>query len=260
MEIRERVSDTQGWIMRNRAMLMLIVVVLYALFATKGCINNQQRASELTEAIKDKEAKITYWTDKAGKEHAVAHQVQGSLETVKTIYQGKLDSITKELGIKEKQITEYIEIAKTTAGKFHTKVDTFYTYIKVPVPGDSLNKDSMLVKIQDYLKASYKDKWLTFEGKIKDGNFDAKYSIHDSLRIVGYWKRKGFLHLGRKDYFLDISSENPNTYIDNIKDFKITSDKPRRIGLGFIGGYGIDIGNKFQFRPYIGIGVYYRLL
>jgi hypothetical protein len=77
---------------------------------------------------------------------------------------------------------------------------------------------------------------------------------------VGYWKRKGFLHLGRKDYFLDISSENPNTYIDNIKDFKITSDKPRRIGLGFIGGYGIDIGNKFQFRPYIGIGVYYRLL
>ena len=69
MELKDRVYSTQGWIMKNRAMIILIIVILYALFATKSCLNQLNKKIDLIEAIKDKESKITYWIDKAGKEH-----------------------------------------------------------------------------------------------------------------------------------------------------------------------------------------------
>lgn len=252
---RETTSEfmaRQGWFMRHRGLIMLLVVGVYAIFATKSCRSKVIENNILVEAIKDKEAKIFYYKDQSGKEHARANQVTASKKQIEYLFRGKLDSISKELDIKSKQITDYIQISNSTGGNFSSKIDTFYKTSYIPVKG----KDS-IVKTIDYLGTKYNDTWLDFKAKIKNGTFDAEYTIKDSLDIVSYWKRTGFLGLGRKDYFIDISSKNPNTKIQNAKNFKISTQKDNKIGFGLIGGYGIDV-KTFRPAPFIGVGVYYK--
>lgn len=254
---RETTSEfmaRQGWFMRHRGLIMLIVVGLYAIYATKSCRHQVIENNTLIEAIKDKEAKIVYYKDQTGKEHARVNQVTASKKQIEFLFKGKLDSVSKELNIKSKQITDYIQVINSTAGKFTSKVDTFFTPgVVVKIQG----KDS-IVKTIDYLGTNYKDAWLDFKAKIKNGTFEGQYTIKDSLELVSYWKRTGFLGLGKKDYFIDISSKNPNSKIQNAKNFKIQSPKDNKIGIGIIGGFGLDV-KDFRPSPFIGVGVYYKI-
>lgn len=244
------------WAWKNKTSILIILLIIYALLSTKSCMNNKNQLSELEEGIKDRDAKITYWMDKEGKEHARANEVQASKEAIEILFKGKLDSLSKELEIQKKQITQFIEIVKTTNGEFKSKIDTIYKPIIIK---DEQGRDS-IVRVIDYLGTAYKDEWLDFRAKIRDNNFEAEYSIKDSLTIVGFWKKKGLLGLGKKDYFLDISSANPNTHISNVKNFKVTSSNERKYGVGVIGGYGFSLKKEVTLQPFIGVGLFYRLL
>jgi hypothetical protein len=235
------------WISDNRLLLVIALFILVLLTAVRGCIKEKQNANQLSEAIKDRDAKVSYWKDENGKLHAQVQQVQASKDQIEVLYKNKLDSVSHELNIKPKQITDYTEVTKKTSGNFTTKVDTVWKI--ETVKGDS-------IKVVEYVGMNYTDKWIDFHGKLKDNSFTASYSIKDSISIVGYWKRTGFLGLGKKDYVVDISSANPNTSITNAKNFKVTSSVTTPIGVGFIGGYGWN-GQKFS--PFIGVGLYYKI-
>ncbi|MEO6303066.1 MAG: DUF6549 family protein [Bacteroidia bacterium] len=270
-ELKNRVYQSEGWIMKNRAMIIFIVVCLYALFATKSCMQNKEKATQLSTAIQSKNDTITYWKDKTDIEHAKASSVVASLDNMKAIYQSKIDSITKKLNIKEKQITDFVGVSTETKGKFKSKVDTiflerepeyfdssYYDGIDIAGPNDLPAIDTVTPKI-DYLESKYIDKWLTFHAKIKNGTLTGDYNLKDSITILGYWKKSGFLNLGRKNYFIDVSSSNPNTHIENVSNFHITSEPKRKIGLGFIGGYGVGL-KTIKLEPFLGIGLFYKLL
>lgn len=211
----------------------------------RSCYKLSQSKNDLTQAIKSKDAEIKHWKDENGKVHAVINKVQGSIATMKALHDLQLKQIQSELNIKPKQITQVITVGSTNTGIVQTKVDTVYKYL------------NDTIKIPDYLTTKYAEKWIQFHAKMKDGLMAAEYSMKDSLQIVGYWKHKGFLKLGSKDYFIDVSSFNPNVTITNLKNFHVTS-KPSNVGIGIIGGYGVGLKNP-ELSPFIGVGVFYRL-
>ena len=253
----DKVFNSKSWVYRNKVNLLIAGLILYALFATKGCLNNKAERNSMAEAVKDKDAKITYWKDKAGIEHEISSQINGDLKTIKLLYQNKLDSITKSLKIKEKQVTDYIEIVKETKGKIHSRIDSFVETSVKEIPG----KDNYIIQTK-YIGTDYNDKWITFNAKIKNGAFDAIYTTRDSITLIGYWAKTGFLHLGKKEYYLDINSANPNSNLLNQKNFKVTDIKQNKVGIGIISGYGANLSNVskgLKFAPFIGIGVFYKI-
>ena len=58
----------------------------------------------------------------------------------------------------------------------------------------------------------YVDKWESISGVIVSDSIQWNISHKDSLKVVQYWDRKWFL--GKKKYFTEIKSENPNTIVD----------------------------------------------
>lgn len=69
----------------------------------------------------------------------------------------------------------------------------------------------------------YSDKYDTIKGIIKNGKVNLTDIHRDSLIIVQYWDRAWFL--GKKKYYTDIKSTNPNTKIDYQKNIKTERKK-----------------------------------
>lgn len=262
MEPIERTTFKQGWLMKNRATVMLIVVSLYALFMTKTCMHERSENKNLIEAIKLESQKVTYWKDATGKEHAKVTQIQLSHEQMNALHKGRLDSMAKLLGIKQKQITQLITIGTSTKGKINSPIDTTFDeeLVITPSPNDSTKHDTVIKRVPTYLIKPYNDKWLTFEGFMRKGMFYADYTLRDSLTLITSYKNRGLLGLGRRDFYIDIAADNPNTTITNAKGYKLDGIKERKIGFGFMGGYGISLGlGPPKISPFIGAGIFYKV-
>lgn len=256
MELKERINYSQGWLMKNRALIMFVVVALYALFMTKSCMNEKTQNQNLIEALKNENQKVTYWKDKNGVEHAKVIEIQLTHEQMDALHQGKLDSMANLLKIKEKQITQYIAITTSTHGQFSTPVDTVYESDTVYLPSDTVKP---VITHNPILKMNYKDGWLDFKGDIHKGRFYGEYTMKDSLTFVTYYKNTGFLGLGRRVHYLDVKSDNPNTTILNAKDYKFVEPKDKHVGFGIIGGYGVSVDTKIRLAPYVRVGLFYRI-
>jgi hypothetical protein len=81
-------------------------------------------------------------------------------------------------------------------------------------------KDSSRIFLKHF---TYKDKWQSDSVAIIGDSARFFHNSRDSLAVVGYWDRKWFL--GKKSYFTEIKSYNPNTKIDYQRSIKVKSKK-----------------------------------
>ncbi len=243
--------ELQFFFVKYKNIIINILIALWLVFTVRSCMSIKDSRQSLRENLKSLNDSAVYYKDKYGKEHARVNQVELSKKDASILFGKEIERITSELKIKEKQIKYYTSIKKETEGTFESKLDTVWKDSLVYKDGEKV-----LVPYIEYVGTTYKDKWLDFKGKFTDSSFKANYSISDSLTIVSYWKRKGFLSLGKKELYLDISSSNPNTKIINIDNFKISEEKVKRFGIGPQAGFQFSNGS---FNPYIGIGIHYSL-
>lgn len=101
-----------------------------------------------------------------------------------------------------------------------------------------------------------KNKW--YNGRIiaKRDSTNLDIKIENSYTIVigqeGKWYKK-------KTPFVEVTNENPYTKTKTLRTYQVDNKiKPKRIGIGIIGGYGFSIGIKLS--PIIGIGLSYNLI
>lgn len=141
-----------------------------------------------------------YWKDAYNKEHARAES-----KVAEAIFlRNDLKHLSNELKIKEKQIRSFKKANTTTEGTVVIKSDTFYkdNYVYIDRKGDTIF-----------------------------------FSIKDTFQIVDYWKRTWFL--GKKKYYVDISSSNPYTKVNSIVAREIKIKNPK-----------ILIGPSIQYNPF----------
>lgn len=138
----------------------------------------------------------------------VATVTKSELDHVK-----ELQNLHKEFeGIKRslKNLENYQEVSSSTTiyKTVKLKDTTIYTKNNVAVEGKVFE---------------YKDKWESISGTIVSDSIQWNIAHKDSLKVVQYWDRSWFL--GKKKYFTEIKSGNPNTIVDYQRSIKATRKK-----------------------------------
>lgn len=126
----------------------------------------------------------------------------------------ELENLHKEFdGLKKsiKNLENYMSVTSSTTITKTIKVKDTIIYN---------DKDSSKTFVKHF---AYKDKWQSDSVAIVGDSARFFHSNRDSLVIVGYWDRKWFL--GKKRYFTEVKSYNPNTKIDYQRSIKIKRKK-----------------------------------
>lgn len=146
------------------------------------------------------------------------------------------ESISKNLGIKDKDITSTIIIDGNIISEKH---DTIYI----------LEKDS------DYIEKSFSfsNKWRTLEGK----NYLNKDTLGLSITkdIVNF----DYTIVQDKNNKVYITSENPYVNINEIRSFQITYPKRKHWNIGPSINIGYDPINN-RIIPTVGVGIQYSII
>jgi hypothetical protein len=190
--------------------------------------------------------------DENGKLHSRVESFEVDRKTFEVTHKAYVDSLTKVLNIKPKDLKSIIVVTTDNHGSFVTGLDT-NSRVNVSINGKDTVKDTVRYFTFDYDK----DKWLKFKGKIDSGNIFVEYKFTDSLTIVTFQKKTGFLGLGKMKTFADVKSENPNTTYNSLKHIELTNIKNKHWGFGPYVGYGYN-GNIWS--PNVGVSLQYILL
>ena len=206
------------------------VLILIIILVVKSC--NEKLRSPVQDAITIQAPEVKHYVDDSGKQHAeVAAIATPAANMLDSHYQHIIDSLSKMLKSKPKDIEAIVDIGTNTTGNFKPVITTTDT-------SQNFNNTSV----------DYHDKYLKLHGNLnKDSSWS--YSIHDSLTIVTYLKRKGWF--GHQLY-LDATAMNPNTSIKGITGIEISGYKPHKWGIGVNVGYGF---NGVAFSPIVSVGL-----
>lgn len=232
--------------------LLILLFLLLCFVSIRSYLKAKSDITTINTILKAQTDSISYYKDKTGKLQAQVISAQGSADIINSFYKPTIDSLSKQLGVKASQIQSYIGLIDSLSNTFITNIDTMYVH-------DTISKSTGIVISTDTsYRINYLDKWLSFSGSFKANSslFTGSYQLKDSLTIVNYSKKSGFLGFGPMQYYIDVSSNNPNETITSIKNFSITGQTPKRFGVGpaIIGTFQ---SGKVSIVP--GIGVFYSL-
>jgi cell division protein FtsB len=225
--------------------VIIVFLLLWGFLRYQGYMKD-----EYTRIAKDNAgltAQLNTYKDENGKLHGKIETFEVDKKAYLKVHRKEMDSIANLLDIKAKNINQLTTLVAYYKGKIKTGVDTTYIYDTTYLAGERV-VDTVRV-----LNFPYQDAWMTFNGKLIGREFTADYTLTDSLSYVAYTKKTGFLGLGRKKSFVDVSGTNPNFNISNMKAVELTKlrDKPWSIGpyvgYGFNGrGFGLSAGVSLQ--------------
>lgn len=215
-----------------------ILLLILSIATVKSCLTQTPVFPTLKTITEIKDDSASYWKDAYGREHAQKEVAEAKYETIKAVYGPVIDSVLKGLKIQGKQM-ESLNIAGISNSNH------------VALSVDTIHKDSTT----EY-RFHYDDKWIKLAGIIGQ-NSALDYTTYDSLIITSYYKRSGFLGLGKKTSYVDAYSLNPHSHITGMQSIRIATEKPKRFGLGPYVGYG---WNGRQWAPNIGFGLNFSIL
>ncbi len=192
--------------------VLFIIIVIFLITTLLGVLgmfilnNELNKANSYKTLYESSNKEAIIWKDESGKWRSKAEAIEVTNSELKNVKE--LEYLSEEFeGIKKslKNLENYNKIGSTT---------TIDKTIKL--------KDTIIYTIDNQIiKAStfqYNDKWDNISGIIVSDSIQWKVFHKDSLEVVQYWDRTWFL--GKKKYFTEIKSANPNTKIDYQKSIK----------------------------------------
>ena len=231
------------------ALLVVAVIVMSLLY---GCERNKRvTVDNLLEAQTD--SLLTY-QDKYGRQVTKTTTFQADNAQLFLQLKSK-DSTTRVL---QKLVKKYkSELAKggsITILEGSTTLDT----IQVTDTIWLADLDSGFV-----LADSIHNEWVTLDYgfKFKEGFTDSSYAslkVRNSYSIVIGEEKQGFLGLGKRKPFVEVTNLNPYTQTKNLKTFEVKDDRKKKWVIG--PQLGLTLGQSFQLIPTVGAGVTYKLI
>lgn len=219
--------------MKNNYLILGLIVFLVVgsiiAFAKISSLNNQLKTTNKVLQLKNQEVEY-YRQDSTwrAKLEAVVADNKILMET----YGEELKSIRGDIKGVKKDLRNLDKV---------TVIETKYIdSVEVEVAG---NVPDTTFHIDRY----WSDHWITF----RSNHLSLKYSVRDSLRIVGYWENKLF---SKPKLITEAKSFNPSMSITNFMDINIPPPPAKKFYIGPFVGYDPFRG------PTIGIGIGYGLI
>jgi hypothetical protein len=82
--------------------------------------------------------------------------------------------------------------------------------------------------------------------------------FHEEIDVVLGEEKTGFLGLGKRRPFAEVTLHNPFNKVSTLRSFNVTPPKPKRFGIGPTLSYGV--GSGFVPQVFVGVGVNYNIL
>jgi hypothetical protein len=184
------------------------LLVTGAIAAVKTC-NKAHHYDDAKAITKLRVDSATYWRDLWRTEHATRQVIEGDREALHLFYGAKMDSLTKRLKLKQKQLQDMADVLLQAQGQVVT----------VPVAAerrDTLNGIEYIYRGQAFC---WKDEYMTMDGYVDSAIAKVNYSIEVPVHVNRYWKRKWFL--GKKRRYIDAYCDNPNVKITGLQAIKV---------------------------------------
>jgi hypothetical protein len=204
--------------------ILILLTVLVSLW-----VSSQQDKNRYANNLRVAEQQATIWKDRSGKSHAEIERLQLTNKELRKGRPALVDSIKKTFtGVRPRTITNVI---------------TLTTVLHDTVPFPVINP----------LTFKYQDRWNRYS-ITPDSSLVVE--VRDSMALLSSKKKYGFLNLKSK-YTVEAVTFNKKVCLTGLRSVEIIPDRPRRIGLGILAGYGMS--NR-GLSPTISVGVYYRIL
>ena len=211
-------------------LFMFLIIGIVYLFSNTDTVKSLPKSDF---AKKD----IFNYKDVFGQEHS---KVEVDKNDKSQFYKSQIDSLKKQLNVKEKEIIAITEVQASLVDsiklikiKYDAEKHKVWEWQKKYASGSKIEA-----------RMSEKDSVLQLT------NVDIKILATDT------YKKRFF----KPDiYNVDLFSTDQNIKFNGVKVYRYEKlIKPKRFGLGLQFGYGL--GQNFQFYPYIGFGVSYNLI
>lgn len=207
---------------KDIALVVLVCMTLFYILSLRKASNDL----EATESVlKAKQANLITLMNDNGELIQQRQTAVTSKENIEKYYKEAIVDIKENHNIKLKNVKDYYR------GKMQAKGS-----------GKTIIKDSLITvndTIMVYKAFNFNDQFLSLNGLIKKQELSIKYSYTDSLSFVSYIKKVGGLFSRKKESYVSIKTENPNSAFLNFENVKLSSEKVKKISAGL--GLGIDL-------------------
>lgn len=203
-----------------------------------------------------------------GKMQRAEHNLDVARDSIHnvTLKNGELLQIRDSYILKEKELTEYLDITKQEAKDLKKKLGSSLEeiaklkgHVRIDTVKTVVTKDSIVFRPDTsvYVKFMYGDKWLSFRGDLEATPDTAGVTLYDvdvPIDITTGWDKEG-------KFF--ITSPNPYVRFGDINAAQLNTKKSTqsRWKLGFQGGMYVIYNvpkHKFDAGPGVGFGISYN--
>lgn len=161
------------------------------------------------------------------------------------------DSTISELqSLVERYKSDLKKGGSATIIKTVTKIDTIIK--QVEVVGDSI--------YPTYIGGVELGEWVSAQISANKDSIDLSLNIRNDYSVVFGREKTGFLGLGKRQSFAEVTNHNPYTETEAIRTYSVKPLKQSRWGLGTMVGYGISTGDNNSLSWFVGAGLSYQLI
>lgn len=216
----------------NKTLLGLVVLLVISLLFTYDAYNRKQSESHnLSQVIKEKEAKIDSVKLKNGQVMYEKLRVEMDRDNILESYSDLGDKL-HDMGVKNKDLRSALSLAQSTQGSGEGTVDTVTV---------TVNDTTYIAS-----RINISEPFFNFSATIYDlGRYDYQYSVLDSLTVLNTTQRKNIF--SQWEHSVKVVNENPKTIITGVTSITI-KEKASRFVVGPSVGYGVtDSGLSWFF-------------
>jgi hypothetical protein len=188
--------------------ILTVVLLVWVIGVWKSC-NDGQDVKQVNSLQQIGGDSVRYWRDLYGQEHATTRVQQGELEVLKVLHRGAIDSVCRQLKIKERQLMDMQRVLAKASGRVVTDVRL--------VPIDTDGGDTTIVGYERFFE--YRDSWMSLDGYVNDDSAVVDYTVVVPIEVSTYWKRRWWL--GKKRIFINGTSKNPNVSIVGLEGLRV---------------------------------------
>jgi len=210
--------------MKNFLILLLIILCAYLFFFQEKERVVERVPEEIVKTVEVEVDRIVTKIDKEGFQHAVMSEVENvtrSRDSLADSAKAEIDSITKLLNIKDKQLKEYISYSTSLKDSLliaNSKTDTSFTYS---------DRYANIEFVFDTVKQPY-----------------FNFSYDANVNYATYWKRDWIF--GKKKGYIDFWISDPRATINGVKRLKI--EQPQKTF-----GLNINASSYYDYNLHSGI-------
>ena len=197
--------------------ILIICALLFTSMALFSLYRNEKQSKDRIESnFAIMQDTLTHYVDR---EHTLHYQIgliSGTLSDVKATNRAMLDSVTKRLKIKDKQLQSLQSAMIEAKGQFTTLLvhDTLHH-----VTHDTLPDNEVVSTF------TYNDNYLHEVGEVGTDSVTVKYEVLVPLQLTEYSKKKNIF--SPRLYFADAYSLNPNAAIKGLTAIRIDKGQPK---------------------------------